>query len=139
MEGWGNPGYQALTVFEPMKTLSSEIEILGGTIRLKGDYFIEGRIDGRIESDGCLVIGPDAYVSGEVIAKSIIVHGRADAFIQAQERCELLSTALVTGGVTAYRLRIEDGACFSGKTTVGLYPLAPAQERPKAVAPGRAA
>jgi len=122
-----------------MKTLSSEIEILGGNVRLKGDYFIEGRVDGRIESDGCLVIGPDAYVSGEIIAKSVIVHGRADAFIQAQERCELLASSSVSGGVTAYRLRIEDGACFSGKTTVGLYPLAAAEERPKTVAPGRAA
>jgi len=122
-----------------MKTLSSEIEILGGTIRLKGDYFIEGRIDGRIESDGCLVVGPDAYISGEVVAKSIIVHGRVDAFIQAQERCELLASSFVTGGVTAYRLRIEEGACFSGKTTVGLYPLASTEERSKTIASDRAA
>jgi len=107
-----------------MKTLSSEIEILGGTVRLRGDYFIEGRVDGRIESDGQLVIGPDAHVSGEVFAKSILVHGRADAFLNAEERCELLATSVVMGGVTAYRLRIEDGACFSGQTKVGLYPLA---------------
>jgi len=122
-----------------MKTLSSEIEILGGNIRLKGDYFIEGRIDGRIESDGCLVVGPDAFLSGEVIAKSIIVHGRVDAFIQAQERCELLATSFVTGGVTAYRLRIEEGACFSGKTTVGLYPLSASGDRPQTVTSERAA
>lgn len=107
-----------------MKILSSEIEILGGTLRLKGDYLIEGRVDGRIEADGDLVIGPDAHVSGDVFARSIIVHGRADAFLVAEERCELLATSVVMGGVTAYRLRIEDGACFSGRTKVGLYPLA---------------
>ena len=121
-----------------MKILSSEIEIIGGNVRLKGDYFIEGRVDGRIETDGCLVIGPDAHISGEVFAKSIRVHGRADAMLHALERCELLSTSFVTGGVTTYRLRLEDGACFSGKTTVGLYPLRNAERHP-ALAPQRAA
>ncbi len=114
-----------------MKILSSEIEILGGTLRLKGDYLIEGRVDGRVEADGDLVIGPHAHVSGEVFARSIIVHGRADAFLVAEERCELLATSVVMGGVTAYRLRIEDGACFSGRTKVGLYPLAAVKGSPE--------
>jgi cytoskeletal protein CcmA (bactofilin family) len=111
-----------------VKILSSEIEILGAQVRLKGDYVIEGRVDGRIETDGCLVIGPDAFVSGEVFAKSVVVHGRADAMIHASERCEFLSTAVVTGGVTAYRFRIEDGASFAGRTMVGLYPLPTARK-----------
>jgi cytoskeletal protein CcmA (bactofilin family) len=86
-----------------------------------------------------LVIGPDAYVSGEVIAKSVTVHGRADAFIHAVERCELMASSVVSGGVTAFRLRIEEGASFSGQTKVGLYPLASVERKDRAVASSRAA
>ena len=117
-----------------MNTLSSDIEIIG-EVRLKGDWFIEGRIEGRIETDGALVVGPDAYVCGEILARTVTVHGRVDAMIHALERCELLSTADVTGGISAFRCRIEDGASFAGRTIVGLYPLSVAKSEPEAVQP----
>jgi cytoskeletal protein CcmA (bactofilin family) len=103
-----------------VKTFPTEIELAGGNLRLKGDWRIEGRLDGRIECDGALVIGPEAHVSGEILAETVIVEGRADAIIVARERCELAATARVDGGVTAYRLKIAEGAFLCGRTQVGL-------------------
>ncbi len=106
-----------------MKILAKDIEFSGGRIRLNGDYLIEGRVDGTIESDGCIVVGPNAFVTGELMAESVVVHGKVVGQITTGATCELRSTSTVVGGVSASHLRLEDGADFTGDSRVGRYPL----------------
>ena len=106
-----------------MKVYPGENQKSDDTINLSGDYLLEGRIDGRIESDSTVVVGPDAEVTGEILATKIIVQGRADAHLVARVGCELHSSSTVAGIISADHLQIEEGADFEGATRVGLVPF----------------
>ena len=53
-----------------------------------------------------------------VHAGEIVVHGKLDGNLHAEERVELKRTANVNGDVKARRLAIEDGAFIRGGITV---------------------
>jgi cytoskeletal protein CcmA (bactofilin family) len=98
--------------------LSSDVEIKG-SLKFSNDLIIDGRIEGEVSSDGNLTIGENAYVSGEVKTKSVVIFGKVQGNITVGERCELKSNATLEGDIVAGTLAIEEGATFMGKSSVG--------------------
>jgi len=68
---------------------------------------------------GHLSIGENARISGDVQARSAIIHGQIVGNVHAEERCELRSSAEVNGDIAAHSLSIEEGASFLGRSAVG--------------------
>jgi cytoskeletal protein CcmA (bactofilin family) len=98
--------------------LSSDVEIKG-SLKFSNDLIIDGRIEGEVSSDGNLTIGENAFVSGEVKTKSVVIFGKVQGNITVTERCELKSNATLEGDIVAGTLAIEEGATFMGKSSVG--------------------
>ena len=70
----------------------------GRTIAIRGsvecveDVLIEGRIDGHIWNENHLVtIGVDAIVTGDIVARQIIVRGVVEGTLIATGRVEILN------------------------------------------------
>ena len=101
-----------------------DLSLLGKNARFKGAIMFEGtaRIDGRLEGDisteGTLVIGEDAIVTGNVVARTVICAGNITGDIVASERVELLAPAIFTGRVKTPRLSLQDGVSFLGTSEV---------------------
>jgi cytoskeletal protein CcmA (bactofilin family) len=95
-------------------TLSSDVEI-EGSITFQKELFIDGKIQGEINSDGVLTIGENADIRGEIKTKSVTVHGKVHGNITA-ERCELKSKCTLLGDLSVARLIIEEGATFIGRS-----------------------
>ena len=93
--------------------LSSDVEIKG-SIKFQKELLIDGKIEGKIKSNGVLTIGENADIRGEIKVKSVTVHGKVHGNITVDERCELKSTCMVQGDLKAARLVIEEGATFIG-------------------------
>lgn len=98
--------------------LSSDVEIKG-SLKFSNDLIIDGRIEGEVTSDGSLTVGENALVIGEIRTKSVIVFGRVQGNITVTERCELKANAIQEGDIVAGTMSIEEGASFSGKSSVG--------------------
>jgi cytoskeletal protein CcmA (bactofilin family) len=113
--------------------LSSDVEIKG-SLKFSNDLIIDGRIDGEVMSDGSLTIGENAFVSGEVKTKSVVIFGKVNGNITVSDRCELKSNAILEGDIVAGTLAIEEGATFMGKSSVGAGARALAAAAPKAPA-----
>jgi cytoskeletal protein CcmA (bactofilin family) len=107
-------------------TLSTGVKIKG-SITFQKELLIDGKVQGRINSDGVLTIGENADIRGEINTKSVTVHGKVHGNITA-ERCELKSKCTLQGDLKAARLIIEEGATFIGRS---LNPLASTVESPK--------
>ncbi len=114
--------------------LSSDVEIKG-SLKFSNDLIIDGKIEGEVTSDGSLTIGENAFVSGEVKTKSVVVFGKVQGNITVTERCELKANAILEGDISAGTLSIEEGATFMGKSSVGAKAKALAAKAPTAVAP----
>ncbi|MES2707250.1 MAG: polymer-forming cytoskeletal protein [Verrucomicrobiota bacterium] len=98
--------------------LSSDVEIKG-SLKFSNDLIIDGRIEGEVTSDGSLTVGENALVIGEIRTKSVIVFGKVQGNITVTERCELKANAIQEGDIVAGTMSIEEGASFSGKSSVG--------------------
>lgn len=97
--------------------LASDVHIKG-TITFDNELICDGKVEGEIISDGILVIGKNAEVKGEVMTKSVTVHGTVIGNITVAEKAELKASARLTGDLTAARIVVEEGATFVGKSEV---------------------
>ena len=86
-----------------------------GTLVGKEDLTIDGKVEGKIQlEDHVLTIGPHGVIQAEVQAKTILIHGRLDGNVSADDKVEIGATATVRGDLRAPRVDILDGATFKG-------------------------
>ncbi len=98
---------------------------VGGSIHIRGeiqgqeDLFLDGEIEGNIRLPGQrLVIGPNARIHGQILAREVLVQGKVQGNIQAQNRLEIQRTGWVQGELHISRIAIEDGAYFKGSVEI---------------------
>ncbi|MFI3243894.1 MAG: polymer-forming cytoskeletal protein [Akkermansia sp.] len=98
--------------------LAEGIEIIG-SIRFQNDMHIDGKIDGKIESDsGKVTIGELANVKGDIEAGDVFVYGNVEGNIKSAS-CHLNEHATITGDITTQALSMERGARLKGHTNIG--------------------
>jgi cytoskeletal protein CcmA (bactofilin family) len=95
-------------------------------IRIKGelngteDLFLDGNVDGRVSlGNATLTVGPNATVKAEISARDLVVRGRVEGKLTANERIQIWSTARIQGDMKAERISIEEGAELHGKLEAG--------------------
>ena len=95
---------------------------IGSSVLIKGelsgreDLYLDGEVEGTIELRECsLTVGNNGRVRGNVHGKTVIIQGKVEGDISANQRVELRNSAVVTGDITTERLVIEDGAVLKGK------------------------
>ena len=77
-----------------------------------------GVFDGDIETTGPVVIGHTARVTGTVVAHDVGVAGTVNGDINAYGRVEIYNGGRVYGDISSSGLRIDDGAIFTGQSTM---------------------
>ena len=85
-----------------------------GDFTVKGTLMIAGRIDGRVKAD-CVILSETAVIKGEVNAPRIVVGGKFEGNLHAQEIVEIRSTGRVSGSISAARFSVREGGEINGK------------------------
>jgi len=86
-----------------------------GTLVGKEDLTIDGKVEGRIQlEEHLLTIGEHGVIEAQVQAENIVIHGRLDGDVSADDKVEISATGLVRGDIRAPRVAILDGATFQG-------------------------
>lgn len=94
--------------------------VVGATMRINGslishdELLINGQVQGKIETQGRITIGPDSKVEATIKAKEVIVAGSITGNVDAGERLLLRAGANLVGDVKTAGIVIEDGAYFKG-------------------------
>jgi cytoskeletal protein CcmA (bactofilin family) len=102
---------------DKIETIIGENTELEGKIISSDSIRVEGKINGSIEVSGDLIIGKNAFIKNKIKAAKIIIAGKVEGEINAQEKVELLKNAKVTGNISSNSLKIEEGAIFNGSNT----------------------
>ena len=94
---------------------------LGHSVVIKGaltgqeDLMIEGRVEGTIESkQHAVVIGQQAAVKAQILAKDVVVLGKVVGDITASTKIEIRPQGRVEGDLVAPAVAIAEGATFRG-------------------------
>jgi len=114
-----------------------------GKLKFKDTVRIDGRIEGEIQSQNTVVVGPSGHVRAKIESDSVVVLGVVEGDILARRKITLHKTAQVTGEIRTAGIVIEEGARFRGRIAIGSDEAKPVQtqtttqptSRPAASAP----
>ena len=86
-----------------------------GTIEFQGTIRLDGKVKGKIKSDGgTVIVGEKAVVDAEVFVGTAIIMGELRGTIDAEERIEVYPPGRVVGDIQAPVISIEEGGLFNG-------------------------
>ena len=101
-------------------TASGGSSLVGETIRIQGtvtskeDLQIHGELEGKLDLDSRLTIGPKGKVNAGIKANEVIIAGSVTGNVEAVDRITLRAGANLVGDVKTAGIVIEDGAYFKG-------------------------
>lgn len=88
-----------------------------GDINTGGTLRIDGSMDGNVNADW-VILSEKAHFKGDITAKGIIIGGRIEGNLRAEEIVEIKSKGQVFGDIFANKLSILEGGTFNGRASV---------------------
>ena len=85
-----------------------------GEMNVKGTLRLDGAIEGCVNADR-VILSETALVKGDIAAQKIIIGGRVEGNLRAQELVEIQSKGKVLGEIFTDKLSVAEGAEFNGK------------------------
>jgi cytoskeletal protein CcmA (bactofilin family) len=89
-----------------------------GDLATDGTIRVDGRLEGNIIRSDIVVIGANASVVGNIVAREVVVAGSVEGNITAESRVELDSAAVVIGDILAGSILTHEGAQIRGTVVV---------------------
>lgn len=109
----------------PGEPVTPPTTVLGSGARFVGDLsgdediVVNGHFEGRIRVDRSMVtVGTGGQLDGDIAARSVVVGGKVRGQITANEKAELLESAIVEGSVQAPKVVIAEGAQLEGNVAM---------------------
>ena len=99
-------------------TVIAQSATLNGYLKSDGLVRVYGSFEGDIESTGTVIVGKAGKVNGNISGKDIAIAGTVVGNISASGKIEIYQGGRVLGDITASNLKIEDGALFSGQSSM---------------------
>ena len=95
--------------------------LLGKDVLFKGEihtnshsFRVEGVVEGTIHSTGEVSIAPGGLVKGTILAKQLVVTGRAEGTMKISDCLEIHGTGYVEGDVEVGSLVVDVGGILQG-------------------------
>lgn len=85
-----------------------------GEISGSAEVVVDGEVEGRVEIQAAVKVGPKGSVLGDIKATSVEVSGKVVGNVRSRERFELQSSGRIEGDVTSPRVIIAEGSYFKG-------------------------
>lgn len=101
-------------------TVISPGMVVNGTVRGKGPFVVQGRVDGRVLLEGDLRVAAKATVQADVEVDVVEVKGSVKGAIKARQSVSLDAGAVVEGTIDAPRVEIDPQARVKARLVMPL-------------------
>lgn len=86
-----------------------------GSITFQGTIRVDGRVKGKISSNGgTVIVGEKAVVNADLFVGVAVIMGEVNGTIEAKDRIEVYPPGRVGGDIKAPVISIEPGGVFNG-------------------------
>ena len=98
---------------------------IGKSVVIKGDLsgsedlFIDGTVEGNVDSKAAIVVGESGVVRGDISGTDIVVAGQIMGNVTCTGHLEILAKGRIEGDIDAKSVRIETGGVFRGLSRMG--------------------
>jgi len=89
-----------------------------GEIRTREELFVDGEVEGILESQGLLTVGPNGKVKANIKAREVVVFGSVRGNVDASEKIAIRDHGKVIGDIKTCGISIDDGAYFKGSIDI---------------------
>lgn len=103
----------------PAETVVGPSVKIQGDLNSEGNIRIEGQVIGTVKTSQSVLVGEGAKIAADVIAGNAVVSGEVQGNLKISSSLILQSTAKINGDIACSILRVEDGAMFTGKCSMG--------------------
>lgn len=108
--------------------VGSESEMSGNIIS-KGSIRIDGKVTGDISSEGNVIIGSNAKVSGNVKGANIEISGHLVGDVSSSGLLKIFETGILDGDIEVMSFIIEEGGAFRGNCDINTKGLPSQQDK----------
>jgi cytoskeletal protein CcmA (bactofilin family) len=92
----------------------SEGTSVTGEINSSNDIRVDGRVKGKLFSEGRIVVGEHACIEGTVLCTNLDLWGKMEGDLFVKDLLSLKGSASVTGNLHVRKLQVEMGASLNG-------------------------
>ena len=109
---------EAQTATAPRNYISAGTVIEGNIISTE-DLRMDGTIKGDIKTTGCLILGKESNVEGNILAAEAEVAGLITGTVESKGSLTIRATCKIFGDIVTRSLNVESGSSFNGRCKVG--------------------
>ena len=89
-----------------------------GEIRTHEELFVDGEVEGSLESHSLLTIGPNGKVRANIKAREVVVFGSVRGNVDVTEKIAIRDKGSLIGDIKTAGISIDDGAYFKGSIDI---------------------
>ena len=114
-----------------------------GEIRAREELVVDGEVEGLLESQSLITVGPSGKVKANIQAREVVIYGSVRGNVEVSEKLAIREQGSLIGDIKSAGISIDDGAYFKG--SIDIVKPEPAksgamgQSRPQQSAPAPAA
>jgi cytoskeletal protein CcmA (bactofilin family) len=89
-----------------------------GEIRAREELMVDGEVEGLVESQSVLTVGPNGKVRGDIKARQVAIFGSVRGNVEVTEKIAIREQGSLIGDIKAAGISIDDGAYFKGSIDI---------------------
>lgn len=89
-----------------------------GSITMEDDLQVDGRLDGSVSTEGSVTVTDRGTVEGDIEAAEVVVSGRVDGTIRAEQVARFRSGCRVKADVHTPSITVEEGGVVDGRLSM---------------------
>jgi cytoskeletal protein CcmA (bactofilin family) len=98
--------------------------VIGASMRIKGEIsareelLVDGEVEGSLESQSSITVGPNGKVRANIKAREVVVIGSVRGNVDASEKIAIRDKGSLVGDIKTAGISIDDGAYFKGSIDI---------------------
>jgi cytoskeletal protein CcmA (bactofilin family) len=89
-----------------------------GEIHAQEELFVDGDVEGVLESQSLITVGPNGKVKANIKAREAIIYGSVRGNVDVVEKVAIREQGSIIGDIRTAGISIDDGAYFKGSIDI---------------------
>jgi len=118
------PTSPGITREVPKEPVAKAVAAIGPSMIIKGDIvsreelYVDGEVEGKLELQQRLTIGPRGKVKANIKAREVVIIGNVQGNIEASDKITIHKNGSLMGDIKTAGIVIDDGAYFKGSIDI---------------------
>ena len=124
----------------PPPAPSAASAAIGPSMRIKGEIYtreellVDGDVEGVMESESLLTVGPNGKVRANIKAREVVIFGSVHGNVEVSGKIAIREQGSLIGNIKSAGIGIDDGAYFKGSIDITRPDPKSAKNEPRIVA-----